>query len=84
MVAPGMAVVNGAEDLDNMNELNMFVVYMEEFNKESLTKGNKGYGFVERAALTLHSWNLKLASGDQTDTRVFWDKKNANTKNPIQ
>ena len=54
MVCPGMAVVNGTKDLEPMEALNMFVQQIEEFNKESLNKGNHGYGLVETVVLTLH------------------------------
>ncbi len=40
-----MALANGARGLDSMEALYMFVDQFEQFNKESLKKGNHGYGF---------------------------------------
>ena len=34
--------------------------------------------------MTLHLWNLRRASGVQANTRVFWDRRKANTSNPRQ
>ena len=77
-----MVVVNGTRDLDSTQALNMLGQRIEEFNKESSNKGG-GY-FVERAVLTLNLWNIKRARGDQTNSRVFGDKRKATTSNPKQ
>ena len=82
MVYPGMAVVNGCRGLDNMQALIMLVQKTEVINKESSNKGG-GY-FVERVVLTLHLWQLRVASGDQTNSRVFWDKRMAHPSSPRQ
>ena len=73
-------MVKGTKDLDNMQALNMLVQKNDEFNRESSKKGG-GY-FVGRVVLTLRLWNLKRASVDQTNSKVFWDKRQAHPSNP--
>ena len=53
---------------------------MEQFNQD---KGGGGY-FVERVVLTLHLWQLRRASGDQTNSRVFGDRRKAHPSTPRQ
>jgi hypothetical protein len=56
----------------------MLVQQIEQVNKD---KGGGCY-FVERVVLALFLWTLKRDSRDQTNSRVFWDKRKAHPSNP--
>ena len=73
MVSTGMVVATGIRDLGSMQALNTCVQNIEEFNTESFKNGCDY--FVERVVLPRHLWTLRRASGDQTNTRAFWDRR---------
>ena len=63
--------------------LGSLVHNIEEFNQQSASKKNEGFGSVERVVLPLNLLKLKVDSGDHTLTRVFWDRSKQNTHHPM-
>ncbi len=55
---------------------------IEQLNEESLNKPEYDYGLDERVALALRIWTIRLASGGQTNTKVFWDRRKHDTRTP--